>query len=561
MSDSALSIGLHSVEYYRELKKIGPATDRELQRVERRIEQFERRADRSMARRLTATQRHVRAEMERIAADGARANAAIESRLDRDMGAARRARDAAMLAEHRRRETRLAVHASRMESIQSGHIGRMGVLARLGPMSAMAGMPGLGRIGSVARMGPVAGVAAAGIGTAALGGRIVRDAAAASPDAVAALRRAQSDLAASYAGVVEDSRWWAGGISRAVGATGSALSRAWNTAIDITAFYAGGFDGANVRGVNQARATMAGMDEERRRRFLSNAIGDSVFGVDPMVARRRGVYQAIEEGGLQGSPEAAALIDRLVEAETADRAQQAAEMRRANRAARAAEEQRRVEDRMIDAQTAAERARATEGFDDDKRAAQMRYLAELEAARTRVLADETIPETERHNRIMRESALLGAQYATVLRQIEEDESARARRVEAENKQRAESLALFQEQLAIEEAAALGQTKRAAALRSEADLRRRMEEIDRLGLEGNARAEAERRALAIRDAELAGKESGGRVVGWAGLAGGATLLRQIAGGGGPQQKMLRNSEKMVRVLEQIRDKTGVAVAAP
>lgn len=590
MSDSVFSVGLRSVEYFRELKNLRELTDRELQKVEARIATMERRADRELARGLRAERSALQERLQdrqnyeslvaSLRRNAHKENAKINARLDADLGAAARAAEAARFAtiaearaaeiavhtaHHARLENRTRLHAMRMEAIQAGHTGRMSMmsLTRLGPAASMAGIPGLGRLGGLARMGPVGGVIAAGVGTAALGANVYADATAKSPDAVAALKKAQSDLASAYGSVVEDSTWWAGSISKAVGVTGSALAKAWKTAIDITAFYVSGGDGANVRGVNEARATELAMDAERQRRMAGMAVGDSVFGVDPTVARRRRLNEAINASGLGGTTQEGELRARLAEVEEAEAAKAAKEA--AEKAAKEAErertsaDQRRVADQMLDAQAAVERAKATEGTEDDKQAARLLYKSQLEESRARVMADETIPEAEKHNRIMRESAVLGAQYAAVLQSIEEGEAEVARRTAEKNAAASAAAELFREQLAIEQAAASGNTREAGRLRAEADYRRRIEEIGRLGLSGDDRADAERRAMAIRQAEL-NPEQRTRTVGMAGLAGGDTLRRQIQGAAGPQQKMVSLTEKISRTLEQIRDQRGgVAVA--
>jgi hypothetical protein len=61
---------------------------------------------------------------------------------------------------------------------------------------------------------------------------------------------------------------------------------------------------------------------------------------------------------------------------------------------------------------------------------------------------------------------------------------------------------------------------------------------------------------LRDAELAeGSRGETKTVGFSGLAGGATLMRQMAGVVGPQTKMLEVGRRQVKVLEEIRDKVG------
>jgi single-stranded DNA-binding protein len=559
MSDSVFSVGLRSAEYYRELKKLGSATDTELKRVERRLDTFERRADRAMQRRLTATQRGVQAELARIAEQGARANAEINSRLERETLAARSRADAALLASHRRREMRTAVHARRMMQIEAGGVGGRMRTQGIGAAASMAGLPGVGRAASLgaAGLGPAA-VIGAGLGTAALGAGVVRGATAQSPEAMAALNKAQADLSRAYQGVVRDSGFWAAGVSKAVGVAGSALAKVWNSTIDTAAFYLSGGDAANIRGVNEQRSIQGAMDGERARRMAGQSVGDSIFGVDPGVARRRSLNQALDANGLRGSSEGTELLARLDAIEAAEQAAAEAEAKREVRRGQALQAQQRAAAMTLDAQIAGERARGTETLDDDKRAAQLLYLAQLEESRVRILADEAIPEAEKQNRITRESLLLGAQYASVLAGIDEAEQERARRLQIENEARAAAVDLFKEQLAIEEAMALGQKGRAEELRREADLRRRLEEITRLGLTGDERARAEASARAIFEA--GGTERGaGRTIGFSGLAGGATLMRQMAGAAGPQARVLEVARKQVRVLEQIRDKIGAAPA--
>jgi hypothetical protein len=557
MSDSVFSVGLRSAEYYRELKKLGQGTDAELARVEKRLNTFERRADRALSRRLTATQRDIQAEMARIAAAGARANAEITNRLASEQAAARVREDGAMLATHRRREMRTAMHARRMMELEGRGLG-VGSRFRtegLGQAATMLGVPGVGRAASLARLGPAAGVIGAGLGTAALGVNIYKDARDRSPEAVAAMTKARGDLSKAYQAVVEDSTWWAAGVSKAVSVTKSALAKVWTTSIDVAAFYASGGDGQSIREINEQRAIQAEMDKERQRRMAGTAIGDSVFGVDPAVARRRQLNEALDASGLRGTDQGTELLARLDAEEAKERAAAAAEEARMARAAEGTQAQRRAAGMTMEAQIAGERARGTETLEDDKRAAQLLYLAQLEESRARIMADETIPESERNNQILRESALLAAQYGTVLAGIEEAEAEKADRIRRENEARAASIGLFKEQLAIEEASALGQKDRVRELQAEADLRRRIEEINRLGLSGDERADAERRARGIFDAEMAGERGTNRIIGFSGIPGGETLMRQMAGAPGPQAKVLEVARKQVRVLEQIRDKIG------
>lgn len=573
MSDSALSIGLHSVEYYRELKKIGPATDRELQRVERRIEQFERRVDRDMARRLSATQRHVREEMQRMAAAGARANAELNARIERDVATAAARRDAAMLAEHRRREARTAMHARRLEAMEADH------QRRLAGLRLLARVPGGGRAASFARFGLASGVGAmaaplavgaAGLGVGLMGGAIVTSATRRSPMIQSEWARARKELESinfALDEIVDDSMWWVEGLARSA-RTGAARMRAVSHGArdarrgvtnTIAALIAGhGQNTSEFKEIDRLRDEARSKNAEHRARMeralAERTIRRNFLGGDDSDAQRKEFMEALNAAGFANSGQGTVMA-REYEA-IQERARRADEAR-----ARFEAEQRRAEAAMVRAGVLGERAGWTETFDDDREAAMAMRAAELEEARVRVLNDEMIPAQERHNRLLLETDAINARTVSRLRAIDDAEEARAKRLEDEQRQREKSILLFQEQLEIEEAVALGEKRRANTLRAEADLRRRLEEIDRLKLEGNARAEAERRAMAIYDAEIAEKKTGARVAGWAGLAGGATLMRQIAGTGTVQSKMLRTSEKMVRVLEQIRDKTGVAVAAP
>lgn len=584
MSDTVFSVGLRSAEYYRELKKLGFETDREATKVERRIESMERRVDRAAARALAEERKSIQARLAereryeqtvgRIAQRGRGDNARLNARLDSEIrqeglmrhGArmqqaeqAKMVRAAALESEtqmfavhHRRLQMRTAIHAQRMAQIESrGMAGRMRMQG-IGSAASLVGLPGIGRLGGVASAGKVgvAGVAAFGAVSGVL--NLVRDAYHQSNEAQAAMARLKKEAQETRTELAKDASGFIGELTVGAEAASRTFNKLWRQMVDVGAFLGNGFDADDIRGQRAVRDQARISDAEQARRMAGATIGEQVFGVDPAVARRRSVNQAIDSNGLRGSEQGSALLDRLAAAE-------AAEMQARNREAQQAAAERRASGMMLEAQIAGQRAQGTETLDDDKRAAQMLYMAQLEEARVRVLADEMIPEGERYNQLMRETALLGAQYSAVLAGIEEAEADRAARLEQENRAREAAIDLFQEQLAIEEAMALGQTKLAEGLRAEADLRRRMEEIERLGLSGEERADAERRAMSIFNAQ--GQEkSETRTVGFSGLAGGATLMRQMAGVVSPQAKLLGVNQRMLKVLEEIEKKTGGAARA-
>jgi hypothetical protein len=266
----------------------------------------------------------------------------------------------------------------------------------------------------------------------------------------------------------------------------------------------------------------------------------------------------VKEHKIDGTPEGDAILNRVrSEQDDAARREAAASAGRA----RADAEMRRSQIQMINAQTATERASGTDGSDDDRAAAALMRLARLEESRARIMNDESIPAGEKQNQIMAEASLIAAEYGNRLRAIDDADQARTAHTERERVAREKTVAGFKEQLAIEEAMALGQHKRAAALRAEADARRRLEEIERLGLTGDARARAEASVANILEAQMAGpKRSHTEVAFAAGLAGGDTLRRQMGpGSGGPASDTARNTGETVKLLREIRDRATVAVA--
>jgi hypothetical protein len=284
----------------------------------------------------------------------------------------------------------------------------------------------------------------------------------------------------------------------------------------------------------------------------ARSLRESTFGVDPETERRRRFNDELTASGLSNSGEGTKLASAF-EAEEE-------RMRRADaKRTRIEAEQRRVDLEILRANTMTSRAGSTEGFDDDRAAAAALRVAELEEARVRIMNDETIPAQERYNRLLADTDSINAQQVQRLKAIDDLEAERNRRQKEMDKAKAKSIELFEEQLAIEEAAALGKKALVRELQAEADLRRRIEEIDRLGLTGQQRARAEESARAIYDAQRAEPQGTNRIIGFSGIPGGETLMRQMAGGGGPQARVLEVARKQVRVLEQIRDKIGAAPA--
>jgi hypothetical protein len=309
-----------------------------------------------------------------------------------------------------------------------------------------------------------------------------------------------------------------------------------------------------VSGVREQRAIQdqqAARDEEARRARAAGDIANRTFGEDPEQARRRALNDAINQNNLDPQ-RAAELRERLEATMAAERAAADREARQDADGARLTENARRA---RLESDTAAARAEGTGDPGDQRRARELDYRAEAAELEARVMNDKAIPAAEKQQRIQEEQALLRARYLADLQQMDTAEADRLARAREE----ADTL---ERTLAIDLARAEGRDKEARRLET---ILRYEQEVERIramsGLNEERRQRLLEQAGRVRDAELAegDRGKGNTTIGFSGLAGGATLMRQMAGGGGPQAKVLEVARKQVRVLEQIRDKIGAAPA--
>lgn len=596
MADAVVFIGLNSAEYYKELNKLGRVTDQRLASVERSIERRERDLARAMAehnrvaldqmvedakRRSTEINRAIaqrfelpgqteararrgiarmeRAEVEEAAkkvaerqrlakvnADGLQANAAIERRLEQEAKAAR----GAELRDYVRHQERMA--ASRRAYANRLNLG--GVRGRVPPgglrtIRSAASSLGLGRLTSGASL------ATMGVGAAAWGGiSLITKGWQAAAREQEKYKRAHVALSKEIHSLWSDVGQDAWVPTLLVQATTAAV-RGFHSLRNGVANLLRGDSGGLV---DAARAERRGRDAEYQRRVTVQDVEQSIFGLDEGQELRRRANMLIESNGLGGSAEAGRIRDRVqAEIDKRDRDKAREKLQREQDLARRA----RADDLARRASIASERAGRTEGFDDDREAARLGYEASMAQAEARVYADETIPLAQKYSQLTKEQALVREQYITQLDRIAKSEAEVTEEKERQarrDKELAESLAT---RLKIDRAMAEGHTAEASRLRAGQEYEDTVREINDLkSVSDSVRASMLADAAAIRDRAIAPKTSSQSL--GAGLLGGATLLRQMVGGPSqaPQSETARNTGRIVRLLEVIRDKLDRPQAA-
>lgn len=365
---------------------------------------------------------------------------------------------------------------------------------------------------------------------------------------------------AEYSGLAEDvgRDLGNGGMLDYVTKVGAALRTARSAAVDAYAVVLSGGDVSGIREQRRIQEAQVARDQEAARAKAAAEIAGRTFTeTDPErkraadeQRRRRDLNKSINESGLDPG-RASELRDRLERTfadERTEQRRQAAEEAESARLARVAR----------DSAYDADMAETMAGRGDDPaaaaRAREARYRADAAEAESRIYNDQSIPATEKQNELMREQRLLREKYITDLDQIERAERERMARVDREARQ-------TETMLEIDLARAEGREKEARAMETLARYERDVERIREMaGLSEERRARLLEQAGRVRDAELAEANRGERrTVGFSALAGGATLMRQMAGIVSPQTKLVNLNQRMLRVLEEIERKTGKTVA--